>query len=463
MANGLLDFFGKDYEDPRTQGLLQFGLGLMQAGGYQDSPVSLGQAIGAGGRQGMQAYQQAVAQKQKKEQLAQAKRLQDLQAKQAQQSILTSQQALKEKEAQQLAMSRFQTAQKMGFRDMAGNPMSQSQVDALAVAAYPELGSYRARKQIDKEFTPVTKEYGTIAFGDTLYETINGQLGEALKTKPPEEPSRGDFVTFVDPKDGTQKVVREDSDEADDLAKQGFSIIEGKQAVGGVSELVGMTKPVVNTIAQDLINNLNFIDQASALKTSYRPEFLTRFGQIKNIAFSELERLAPEWLTDENRQYLADYTDFATQAYGMVNDYIKSITGAAMSVEEAKRILKAIPNIDEMSPTQFVSALNKVIEEAQLAKARNIYMLENGIVPKKGKTNVFDETLDIEVEQDYFYQVSLKRMGQIMENEADKKAKAYMKDGNMSEADAYEKAILETEQKYGMSNDVYLPQFGGKA
>ena len=67
MANGLLDFFGKDYEDPRTQGLLQFGLGLMQAGGYQDRPVSLGQAMGAAGQQGMQAYQAAQEQARKKE------------------------------------------------------------------------------------------------------------------------------------------------------------------------------------------------------------------------------------------------------------------------------------------------------------------------------------------------------------------------------------------------------------
>ena len=186
MANGLLDFFGKDYEDPRTQGLLQFGLGLMQAGGYQDRPVSLGQAIGAGGRQGMQAYQQAVAQKQKKQQLADAKRLQDLQIGQIKAQLAKSSQEAEAIQAQNLARSRLQTAQRMGFKDMFGNPLPPAQVQSLYVGAYPELGQKLAEKAL------ITPEpvVGTYEFEGDVYKTVDGvpDFTAPIKRGTPEAP-----------------------------------------------------------------------------------------------------------------------------------------------------------------------------------------------------------------------------------------------------------------------------------
>ena len=177
MANGLLDFFGKDYEDPRTQGLLQFGLGLMQAGGYQDRPVSLGQAIGAGGRQGMQAYQQAVAEKQKKEQIAAQKSMQDLQMKKILQDMETQkqQQELAKKQNERIASQRslvmqgLQTSGATGLalpRDRAGERPIETQL-ALAMAmgedptkALAYLSESEARRR------QATKEEQEIKKGD---------------------------------------------------------------------------------------------------------------------------------------------------------------------------------------------------------------------------------------------------------------------------------------------------------
>lgn len=48
--------------DPRTMGLLQTGLGILSASGPSMRPVSFGQAVAAGGQQGLQAYQQAEQQ-----------------------------------------------------------------------------------------------------------------------------------------------------------------------------------------------------------------------------------------------------------------------------------------------------------------------------------------------------------------------------------------------------------------
>lgn len=141
MANGLLDFFGKDYEDPRTQGLLQFGLGLMQQGGYQDRPVSLGQAFGAAGQQGMQAYQAAQKAAREKQQAEQMQAMRDLQMAQTKLQMRQAEQAAKDKEiadkraAQQRAYVMQAVAPTMSIpsRDEAGK-ISREDRELMAVA-----------------------------------------------------------------------------------------------------------------------------------------------------------------------------------------------------------------------------------------------------------------------------------------------------------------------------------------
>lgn len=56
MAMGLLGGF----DDPKTLGLLGMAAPLLQAGGYSQTPVSLGQAMGVGLQGGVQGYQQGA-------------------------------------------------------------------------------------------------------------------------------------------------------------------------------------------------------------------------------------------------------------------------------------------------------------------------------------------------------------------------------------------------------------------
>lgn len=60
MAEGFSKLFGTSFDDPRTQGILGLAGGLLEAGGYQSQPMTLGQALSYGGRQGMQSYQTAL-------------------------------------------------------------------------------------------------------------------------------------------------------------------------------------------------------------------------------------------------------------------------------------------------------------------------------------------------------------------------------------------------------------------
>lgn len=161
MSDGLLGFFGKDYEDPRTQGLLQFGLGLMQQGGYQDRPVSLGQAFGAAGQQGMQAYQAAQEQARKKEEAKQIALQRSLQIE-AQQAQLADANRLR------MARGRLEEAEaKAGT----GFGVSDEEMLKLRLAADPELASAYYKKV---HLTDPTVKYEQ--FGDKIYKSTNGQI-----------------------------------------------------------------------------------------------------------------------------------------------------------------------------------------------------------------------------------------------------------------------------------------------
>ena len=50
---GLLDNFNLD---PKTQGLLGLGQGLLQSSGWSPTPISMGQAMGQGLKSGLSAY-----------------------------------------------------------------------------------------------------------------------------------------------------------------------------------------------------------------------------------------------------------------------------------------------------------------------------------------------------------------------------------------------------------------------
>lgn len=177
MANGLLDFFGKDYDDPRSRGMLEFGLGLLAAGGPQDRPVSLGQAIGAAGQQGMRAFDVARQQQEARQEAERVRKAQEAEAAAAAEATRRA----------NLAKTRLETAISTGFKDVAGNPLSPTQVQSLYVGAYPELGKKLAEEAL---FTP-EPVIGTYEFEGDVYKTVDGvpDFTAPLKRGAPKTPT----------------------------------------------------------------------------------------------------------------------------------------------------------------------------------------------------------------------------------------------------------------------------------
>ncbi len=89
-------------------------------------------------------------------------------------------------------------------------------------------------------------------------------------------------------------------------------------------------------------------------------------------------------VSEDEKQKLSDYSTFKQESISTLNDYIKQITGAAMSAEEAKRLMKGMPNpgvglFDGDSPTQFKSKMNGVMQKIDRTIARSNYVLRHGL------------------------------------------------------------------------------------
>jgi hypothetical protein len=81
---GLLDEL---YNDPNSMGLLSAGMGMMDAGGPSRMPVSLGQALNQGMRQGMGAYQNAQHNNMERQRFNSHQQITDMQINAAKKSI----------------------------------------------------------------------------------------------------------------------------------------------------------------------------------------------------------------------------------------------------------------------------------------------------------------------------------------------------------------------------------------
>ena len=113
-----------------------------------------------------------------------------------------------------------------------------------------------------------------------------------------------------------------------------------------------------------------------------------RFSEVSTRLGTNWSGLKAKWglgeVSPEDRKLLNDYRDWQSASLSSMNEYIKSITGAALSEPEAKRILSAMPNpgqglFDGDDPISFDAKLNSQITKVGLAIARYRYANQNGL------------------------------------------------------------------------------------
>lgn len=143
-----------------------------------------------------------------------------------------------------------------------------------------------------------------------------------------------------------------------------------------------LSKTTAGEVEKGVLSDAAAISRLNNIQYSYRPEY-------QNIKF----RTVQAWntlrdkfggLPDEEKKQLADYSQYRQNALQNLNQTIKDITGAAMGVQEADRIIASLPNAGTDiwggdSPTEFEAKLNNAIKQTKYAIARKNHALKKGL------------------------------------------------------------------------------------
>jgi hypothetical protein len=143
-----------------------------------------------------------------------------------------------------------------------------------------------------------------------------------------------------------------------------------------------LSKTTAGDVEKSVITTADAVTRLNNIQFSYKPQY-------QNIGF----RTKQAWntlkdkfggLAEADKRQLAEYSQYRQNALQNLNQTIKDITGAAMGVQEAERIIATLPNagtdiFSGDSPTEFESKLNNGIAQTKYALARKNYALRKGL------------------------------------------------------------------------------------
>lgn len=114
------------------------------------------------------------------------------------------------------------------------------------------------------------------------------------------------------------------------------------------------------------------------MRDSVKDEYLTLTGRVKHLFNKGRALIDPDNLSPEDRKNYADYTSWKQLTINNINITIQSLTGAAMGVQEAKRIMSSMPNAQD-DPIAFKAKMDAVLE--QIDEKLDLYSRQRGKTP----------------------------------------------------------------------------------
>lgn len=174
-------------------------------------------------------------------------------------------------------------------------------------------------------------------------------------------------------------------------------VIANYKAGRGDTSLTVNTGPMTpgktagNRVDENLLDTTQNLMQLDQIASQFRPEYQTLLTRGEQWWSSAKEKLGANLKVKEKKD-LEDFSKFKRNSIDSLNKYIKSITGAAMTNQEADRILKGLPNpgsglFDGDSPTEFKAKLDDAIKSTKLSIARLAYIKRAGMSLEDGQGN----------------------------------------------------------------------------
>ena len=143
-----------------------------------------------------------------------------------------------------------------------------------------------------------------------------------------------------------------------------------------------LSKGTKGKLEEELLTTGNAASRLNQIKSTFRPEYLN----IKFRGQQEWASLKDKFtsLDPKEKAVLQGYSTYKQNSVNNLNQTIKDLTGAAMGIQEADRIIAGAPNagtgvFDGDSPSNFEAKLNNQIQQVQYALARKQYSLNKGL------------------------------------------------------------------------------------
>jgi hypothetical protein len=324
-----------------------------------------------------------------------------------------------------------------------------------AIIADPQISALFQRmgidpSRLDDEPDPQKVRAGAAAFrarlqpfiqpqanGNLQLETIVGPDGQPIMV--PREMAVGQRPFQKDSQPSSyEEFIRAQKDPAfaqflRERRNQGLSVTlpDGTEITSG-GQPFALPKPTQNKLGDAYADSVAGMQRLQSMVSGFDPQFLTYGGKFKG-QWSSIKAKVPEvfgQLSPEDQQYLQRYTSWSSDTLDNLNRYVKDITGASMSVQEAERIKASIPNQDD-DPVSFQSKLDTTMKRLSLVAARSAYLLSN---PAQSIGDI-----------------SLDRMQAIITDRANALYTGYLQQG-ISEQEARQRALQEARAQFGLGN-----------
>lgn len=180
--------------------------------------------------------------------------------------------------------------------------------------------------------------------------------------------------SFLDFKNDLEQI---DQSQLSELDRARLDKIRAETAYLGAAKST-LRPATVTALETDIRTAKAGLDRIKSVSETYDDRFLQRQTQLQIGLATQQDKIG--MATEGQKKLLEDYTAFKVSTLDNLNRYIKEITGAAMSVQEAERITKSMPNMD-MSPTEFKKAMSTVVSQLEDQVERAERMIAQGISP----------------------------------------------------------------------------------
>ena len=164
----------------------------------------------------------------------------------------------------------------------------------------------------------------------------------------------------------------------------GFALaLQGKGDAGKMlAGEPGLGKTAMNDVDSKIVDGVSLLARMDGIARAYKPEYQTIGTRLGMTTAGWMAKIDPSKVDPQTAQQLSEFSTYRRRAAENVNATIKEITGAAMSIPEAQRILSQVPNagtgiLDGDDPITFKAKLDDVMKQTRLAVARNAYLKKN--------------------------------------------------------------------------------------